>query len=132
MHTRPVGHGLDRRRVESPLDQQFAGRSQRPRVDRPVSRPTRPPLLHEPKYRRPSSVIRRIPGTVRPMRAAVLRNGAVTAKTVPDPVPGPGQLLVRTLACGICASDLHFMDHPEAGEDDDSGMSTYDRDVDIV
>lgn len=66
------------------------------------------------------------------MRAAVLREGTVRARTVPDPVPGPGQLLVRSLACGICASDLHFMDHPEAGADDDSKMSTYDRHVDIV
>ena len=66
------------------------------------------------------------------MRAAVLRGGSVEARTVDDPVPGPGQLLVRSLACGICASDLHFMDHPEAGADDDSGMSTYDQDVDIV
>jgi threonine dehydrogenase-like Zn-dependent dehydrogenase len=66
------------------------------------------------------------------MRAAVLRGGTVQARTVDDPVPGPGQLLVRSLACGICASDLHFMDHPEAGADDDSGMSTYDQDVDIV
>ncbi|MFF5302853.1 zinc-binding dehydrogenase [Streptomyces sp. NPDC013161] len=66
------------------------------------------------------------------MRAAVLRGGSVEARTVGDPVPGPGQLLVRSLACGICASDLHFMDHPEAGADDDSGMSTYDQDVDIV
>ena len=66
------------------------------------------------------------------MRAAVLRGGSVEARTVADPVPGPGQLLVRSLACGICASDLHFMDHPEAGADDDSGMSTYDQDVGIV
>jgi len=28
---------------------------------------------------------------------------------VPDPKPGKGQLLVRTLACGICGSDLHFL-----------------------
>src|SRR5580692_3428482 len=68
----------------------------------------------------------------KPMRAAVLRGGRVTARTIDDPVPGPGQLLVRSLACGICASDLHFMDHPEAGADDDSGMSTYDTDADIV
>lgn len=66
------------------------------------------------------------------MRAAVLRAGVVEARVVNDPVPGPGQLLVRSLACGICASDIHFMDHLEAGVDDDSGMSTYDRDVDIV
>ena len=67
------------------------------------------------------------------MRAAVLRGGVVEARAaVEEPVPGPGQLLVRSLACGICASDLHFMDHPEAGADDDSGMSTYDQDVDII
>lgn len=66
------------------------------------------------------------------MRAAVLRGGQVEARIIDDPIPGPGQLLVRSLACGICASDLHFMDHPEAGADDDSGMSTYDQDVDIV
>ncbi|MGW3653003.1 zinc-binding dehydrogenase [Streptomyces sp. NPDC000878] len=66
------------------------------------------------------------------MRAAVLRCGTVKVRIVDDPIPGPGQLFVRSLACGICASDLHFMDHPEAGADDDSGMSTYDQDVDIV
>jgi threonine dehydrogenase-like Zn-dependent dehydrogenase len=66
------------------------------------------------------------------MRAAVLRQGKVETRTIPDPVPGPGEVLVRTLACGICASDLHYMDHPEAGVDDDSGWTTYDQDVDIV
>jgi threonine dehydrogenase-like Zn-dependent dehydrogenase len=66
------------------------------------------------------------------VRAAVLRGGSVEARVIDDPVPGPGQILVRSLACGICASDLHFMDHPEAGADDDSGMSTYDTDADIV
>ena len=65
------------------------------------------------------------------MRAAVLRQGRVETREVPDPVPGPGQVLVRTLATAICASDLHYMDHPEA-VDDDSGWSTYDQDIDIV
>ncbi|MGH3298840.1 MAG: hypothetical protein ACRDP7_44315, partial [Trebonia sp.] len=60
------------------------------------------------------------------MRAAVLRHGKVAARTIADPVPGPGQVLVRVLACAVCASDLHYMDHPEAGADDDSGWSTYD------
>lgn len=30
---------------------------------------------------------------------------------VPDPVPVPGTVLVRTLACGICGSDLHALSH---------------------
>jgi threonine dehydrogenase-like Zn-dependent dehydrogenase len=30
---------------------------------------------------------------------------------VPEPVPGPGQVLVGVKACGICGSDLHFAKH---------------------
>jgi len=26
---------------------------------------------------------------------------------LPKPVPGPGELLVRVAACGICGSDVH-------------------------
>ena len=29
------------------------------------------------------------------------------------PLPGPGQVLVDVLACGICGSDLHFVKHGE-------------------
>ncbi|MGH2728906.1 MAG: zinc-binding dehydrogenase [Actinomycetota bacterium] len=29
---------------------------------------------------------------------------------VPDPQPGPGDVVVKVAACGICASDLHMMD----------------------
>ena len=47
------------------------------------------------------------------MRAAVMRGGRLVVDEVPDPVPGPGQILVRTLACGICGSDLHFLQHAE-------------------
>lgn len=35
----------------------------------------------------------------------------MVAADVPEPVPGEGQVLVRTLACGICGSDLHFVHH---------------------
>jgi hypothetical protein len=66
------------------------------------------------------------------MRAAVLRGGRVEVRETEDPVPGPGQILVRSRACGICASDLHFMDHPGADADDDTGLSRYDPDADIV
>lgn len=46
------------------------------------------------------------------MRAAVLRDGAmVLREDVPEPVPGPGQVLVGVQACGICGSDLHFARH---------------------
>jgi 2-desacetyl-2-hydroxyethyl bacteriochlorophyllide A dehydrogenase len=29
---------------------------------------------------------------------------------VPDPAPGPNDVVVRVAACGICASDLHFIE----------------------
>ena len=66
------------------------------------------------------------------MRAAVLRGGTVEVRETADPVPGTGELLVRTLACAICASDLHFMDNPDADADDDTGLSHYDAGADVV
>jgi propanol-preferring alcohol dehydrogenase len=32
------------------------------------------------------------------------------AETIPDPVPGPGQLLLTVSACGVCRTDLHLRD----------------------
>src|SRR5438876_5027811 len=29
---------------------------------------------------------------------------------VPDPRPGPHELLIRVLACGVCRTDLHVVD----------------------
>ena len=43
------------------------------------------------------------------MRAAVMRDKKIVVDTVPEPEPGPGQVLVKTLACGICGSDLHML-----------------------
>ncbi|MEX0786168.1 MAG: zinc-binding dehydrogenase [Dehalococcoidia bacterium] len=47
------------------------------------------------------------------MRAAVMRKDHLVVDEVPEPEPGPGQVLVETLACGICGSDLHFLQHAE-------------------
>ena len=43
------------------------------------------------------------------MKAAYIQNGAVHVGTMPDPVPGKGQALVRTHSCGMCASEQHFL-----------------------
>ncbi len=45
------------------------------------------------------------------MRAAVMRNWQLSVEEVADPRPGPGQVLGRVLACGICGSDLHMLRH---------------------
>ncbi len=45
------------------------------------------------------------------MKAAVMRESKLVVDTVPDPTPGPGEVLVKTLACGICGSDLHALKH---------------------
>lgn len=66
------------------------------------------------------------------MRAVVLRGGELTVRETADPVPGPGELLLKTLSTAICASDVHFMDHPELAIDDPTGRSLYDPDRDIV
>lgn len=45
------------------------------------------------------------------MRAAVLRNGRLVVDDVAEPKPVEGEVLVAVKACGICGSDLHFVDH---------------------
>ena len=49
------------------------------------------------------------------MRAAVMRNQTLVVDTVPEPEPAQGQVLVKTLACGICGSDLHVLKHSGRG-----------------
>ena len=43
------------------------------------------------------------------MRAVIRRNKQLVCDEIEDLAPGPGQVLVRTLACGICGSDLHSL-----------------------
>jgi alcohol dehydrogenase, propanol-preferring len=53
------------------------------------------------------------------MRAVVLEQQGQPLKPVdlPDPVPGPGQLLLQVQACGVCRTDLHLRDAEiEAGK----------------
>ena len=45
------------------------------------------------------------------MKAAIFRGGDIVVDTLPEPVPARGQVLVKTLACGICGSDLHAAKH---------------------
>ncbi len=47
------------------------------------------------------------------MRAAVMRDKKLVVDEIPDLEPGPGEVLVKTLACGICGSDLHALKYAD-------------------
>jgi L-iditol 2-dehydrogenase len=40
------------------------------------------------------------------MKVGRLQSGAVTVAEEPDPVAGPGEIVVRLAACGVCGTDL--------------------------
>jgi threonine dehydrogenase-like Zn-dependent dehydrogenase len=69
------------------------------------------------------------------MNALVLRSGELRIDHVADPTPGSGQLIVRSLACCICASDLHMVHHSHrlaAWSRDHGGPFDFDPDADVV
>ncbi|MEM1229707.1 MAG: zinc-binding dehydrogenase [Pseudomonadota bacterium] len=47
------------------------------------------------------------------MRAVLMERGRLWVDEIPDPEPGPGEVLVRTIACGVCGSDLHAVRHTD-------------------
>jgi 2-desacetyl-2-hydroxyethyl bacteriochlorophyllide A dehydrogenase len=65
------------------------------------------------------------------MRAAVMRGGRIVVDDVPEPVAGEGQVLVETLACGICGTDLHNLAHAEefVASSRACGMAAFDFDT---
>jgi threonine dehydrogenase-like Zn-dependent dehydrogenase len=47
------------------------------------------------------------------MRAAIMRDGRIVVDEAEEPPLEAGQIRVRTLACGICGSDLHALHHAD-------------------
>jgi threonine dehydrogenase-like Zn-dependent dehydrogenase len=47
------------------------------------------------------------------MRAAIFRDRDLVVGDISDPRPSEGQVLVKTLCCGICGSDLHAAKHAD-------------------
>lgn len=45
------------------------------------------------------------------MKAVVMRDKQLLVESISAPEPGQGEVLVKTLACGICGSDLHMFHH---------------------
>src|SRR6476661_7291301 len=75
------------------------------------------------------------------MRAAIMRGNELVVDELDDPTPGPGQILVRTVACGICGSDLHTLQHADdmvemslatADPNNPVGMNIMDLARDVV
>ncbi len=77
------------------------------------------------------------------MRAAVIRDWQLRVDDIPEPKPGPGQVLTKVLACGICGSDLHLLKHGreqrelsaelnDGTPDDPMGMKMFVPDLDMV
>src|SRR4029079_34543 len=66
------------------------------------------------------------------MRAAVMRNLKIVTDDMPEPVPGPGEVLVKTLACGICGSDLHALKHAKQFVENAPGGMGMDIGRDVV
>ncbi|MEU7229809.1 NAD(P)-dependent alcohol dehydrogenase [Streptomyces chrestomyceticus] len=62
----------------------------------------------------PAPLPAHVPAT---MRAAVLHAPKdLRIEERPVPVPGPGQVLVRVEAVGICGSDVHYYEHGRIGD----------------
>lgn len=66
------------------------------------------------------------------MKAMVLRGTQLSIEDVPRPAPGPGQVLAKVRACGICGSDLHaakYMDEMIATAEVSRRRAWYTTDV---
>ncbi len=69
------------------------------------------------------------------MQAMVMRSGQLRIDDVPDPVPEAGQVIVKSLACCICASDHHLVDFgPRLAKwsREHDGPFDFDPDADLV
>jgi threonine dehydrogenase-like Zn-dependent dehydrogenase len=68
------------------------------------------------------------------MRAAVTRGGSLVVGEVDDPSPGSGHVVARSLAAGICGSDLHALADFTHFTDlmDTVGVSALDPSLDAI
>jgi threonine dehydrogenase-like Zn-dependent dehydrogenase len=69
------------------------------------------------------------------MRALIRRNGRLVVDEMAPPEPASGQLLCKSLVCGVCGSDLHALDHYDHMIDLSErlgGVSQIKKDADTV
>ena len=60
------------------------------------------------------------------MLAVVCEQGELSVREVADPRPGPGQVLLEVVRCGICGSDLHARHHADDVADAAAGIGFPD------
>ncbi len=60
------------------------------------------------------------------MKAVVCQETELEVTEVPDPVPGPGQVLLEVVRAGICGSDLHARRHADQLADLASAVGYHD------
>jgi threonine dehydrogenase-like Zn-dependent dehydrogenase len=51
------------------------------------------------------------------MKAVACEDARLEVVELPDPEPGPGQVLLEVVRCGICGSDLHARHHADEAAD---------------
>jgi threonine dehydrogenase-like Zn-dependent dehydrogenase len=51
------------------------------------------------------------------MKAVACQDAGLEVVDLPDPEPGPGQMLLEVVRCGICGSDLHARHHADEAAD---------------
>ena len=69
------------------------------------------------------------------MRAAIARQGQLVCEEIAELEPAAGQVLVKTLCCGICGSDLHALHHLHdmaAASKRAGAVFVFDPDADMV
>jgi threonine dehydrogenase-like Zn-dependent dehydrogenase len=68
------------------------------------------------------------------VRAVTTHEGRLEVAEIPDLVPGPGQILLDVLRCGICGSDLHARTHGDLTADalGEMGYADFIRSRDTV
>ena len=69
------------------------------------------------------------------MRAAIARRGQLVCEDIAELEPAEGQVLVKTLCCGICGSDLHALHHLHdmaAAAAKSGAGGSFDPDADMV
>jgi threonine dehydrogenase-like Zn-dependent dehydrogenase len=70
------------------------------------------------------------------MRAVAMRKGALVLTDMPQPEPGPGQLLVEPIAVGVCGGDLNALEHAddfvEASRRSGTDTFAFDPSRDVV